>query len=388
MKRPKVTSLYEAFFSGGARKQHTAVKLGLREQGYPQSALAINDEVFRENTLQLMHENSCYRQLTAADIAVTSLGRKAKGEVDYTPFTDDEMALFRRSTQDAQVIMSVKEQPLRLVTQAEELDIPVIVELHRSDPEHQGQSLNDLWLAIAMGRVAGLVATSESAKEAYAAIGIPEEMIHTIKNGIDLGRFIPSPERRADLRQSLAVNADDPVVAYAARFDPMKDVPLFLDSAREYLGEEETAHILMCGAGMTLDNPQMQQTLRKAFYDAPKLKERVHLLGIRHDMENIYAAADIVSSTSLYGETYPLCLMEGLAAGAVPVATKAGDTPEIVGEGRGILTNRDPRAIAAAWQHAYDNRHEFLAAIRTTRHRFGRDRMIRAYADVVDRYAL
>jgi glycosyltransferase involved in cell wall biosynthesis len=387
--RPRVASLYEGFFSGGARILHTDVAVGLQERGYEQSVLAINNRTFRENTDQPMETDRSYQRLTAVGVVISSLKRRASGNVDYSPFTADELADAAEQLESADIIMSVKEQPLRLINQFEEqFNTPVLVGLHRSDPENQGPSLDHLRLAIEMGRVVGLVATAESAREAYVAQGVPDDMIHVIRNGIDLDRFRPlSSGDRTHIREGLAIDDNVPVVTLVARFDPMKDVPLFLRSARAYLEDNSTAAILMCGAGMTEGNPQLVELLREVFNGASDLRRSIQLLGIRADMESLYAMSDVTASTSLYGETFPLSLAEGLACHAVPVATNVGDTLAIVGGGRGILTTRNPRDIAEAWHDAYERRPEFLAAIAETRDQFGRENMIDQYSEIIDRYA-
>ena len=389
MGKPEIVSIYEGFFSGGARILHTDVALGLHERGYAQSVAAINSETFRENTSQRMETDPSYRRLRDADITVASLGRRAIGnEIDYTPFTKSELDTFTRQAETSDIIFSVKEQPLRLINQIDSLDQSVIVGLHRSDPEHQGRSLDDLHVAIRMGRVGCLIATADASKAAYVDVGIPPELIHVVRNGIDLERFSPSNDKRALTRERLGISPDNPVVAFAARFDTMKDVPLFLESARLYLEENPSATMLMCGAGMTRDNTQVQQALDKAFAGAYDLRSQLRLLGIRCDMEAIYSASDVVASTSRFGETYPLCLIEGLACGAVPVATEVGDSEHIVSEGRGLLTSRDPFVIADAWQKAYENRPVFLEAIRATRNNFSRHHMVDEYSRIIDQYAV
>ncbi len=52
-----------------------------------------------------------------------------------------------------------------------------------------------------------------------------------IPNGVDLGRFRPV-RKRGPLRRSLGVPAKAKVVAFAARYDRMKHVSLFLRSAQ------------------------------------------------------------------------------------------------------------------------------------------------------------
>jgi len=137
---------------------------------------------------------------------------------------------------------------------------------------------------------------------------------------------------------------------------------------------------------MTEDNPQLAEVFDEVFNGASDLRSSIRLLGIRTDVESIYAASDVVASTSRYGETSPLTLMEGLACHAVPVATDVGDTAVIVGGGRGILTTRDPEDIARAWHDACERRPEFLAAIAKTRDQFGHEKMIDAYSEVIDHY--
>jgi len=162
----------------------------------------------------------------------------------------------------------------------------------------------------------------------------------------------------------------------------MKDIPLFLASVREYLGADPEAQVIACGAGMNPDNPALQKDIDAAFDGWSRLLSRLHLLGIRRDVECIYNAGDIVALTSKYGETRPLCLIEGLACGAVPVATDVGDSLEIVAAGRGLATSRNPADIADAWRRAYVDRATHKKAIRDTRQSFGGQAMVDAYGRV------
>src|SRR5262245_699105 len=111
-----VLSVYEGFFSGGARILHTDVVLGLQEGGQHHRVLSLHGEVLREATRQPMEDDACYRSLTAADVEVTSLGRTfgLPGGVTADPaqFTGPELATTARAMADADVILSLKEQPL------------------------------------------------------------------------------------------------------------------------------------------------------------------------------------------------------------------------------------------------------------------------------------
>jgi glycosyltransferase involved in cell wall biosynthesis len=378
-------SLYEGFFSGGARILHSNVLLGLQEMGQAHSVLSIHDQVYREDTVQPMENDACYRALTEAGVAISSLGRRFIGQQpDNTSFTDKELEAYRLMACESGLVLSLKEQPLRLARQAGRIGRPIIACLHRSDPENQGSALDHLRHGVTSGDIAACTISAHTAKNAYVAAGIPEGKIHVVTNGIDLTRFQPSAKNRERMRQELDIPPNSSVVAFAARFDGMKDVPLFMRTAKIYLDQEPDGHIIMCGAGMRIQNAALVELLwREIRVDQLK---RMHLLGIRHDMEAVYAAADVISSTSAHGETYPLALLEGMSCGAIPVSTDVGDTKFML-DGFGIITTRQPEQIAQAWQHAISRRQDF-ALTPGDLMRFGHDAMVTSYAEIFDAYAI
>jgi glycosyltransferase involved in cell wall biosynthesis len=375
----RVLSIYEGFFSGGARILHSDVLSGLHgRRGQQHSLLSIHSEVRREATYQPMHEDACYRRLTAQGLAVDTLGR---GADERAPYSACEIARFTELAAQTDVILTLKEQPLGLVNRADLEGRPVIACLHRSDPENQGRAFQDLREAAYGGHLAAAVCCAESTRDAYAAAGIPEELLHVIPNGVDLRRFKPSRRNRASVRASLGIPADAPVVVFAARYDKMKNVPLFLAAARELLDLRPDAHVMLCGAGMTRLNQGLLQDLALLGLEG-EVARRVHLLGVRHDPEAIYAAADVVALTSAFGEAAPLCLIEGMLCGAVPVATDVGDSASIVA-GHGLIAEPEPAAVAQAWTEALGQHAHFFQAMTRNRYKFSRTRMIMSYGSLI-----
>jgi len=69
---------------------------------------------------------------------------------------------------------------------------------------------------------------------------------------------------------------------------------------------------------------------------------------LRKDIARLYAAADIVVSSSAFGEGFSNAIAEGMSSGLVPVVTDVGDARVIVGNTGRIVPPADPYVLAAA----------------------------------------
>lgn len=77
---PRVLSVYEGFFAGGAQVLHTGVVRALQATtGQHHRVLSLTDRSVRENTVQLAQGDASYRSLVRAGVPVTAL-RRGSGE--------------------------------------------------------------------------------------------------------------------------------------------------------------------------------------------------------------------------------------------------------------------------------------------------------------------
>ncbi len=382
-KKLRILSVYEGFFSGGARILHTDVILGLQQLGHQNTVLSINSHVFRENTEQPMYGDKCYKKLVENGIPVKTIGRRGNAEIDTSAFLDHELQILKDEVAKADVILTLKEQPLRLLKQ---IDVrkPVIACLHRSDPENQGVALSDLIEGVNKQIVNASILCARTARDAYAEAGVTRDAMKVVINGVDLSAFKHLEKDRKSIRGEYDITRGAPVIVFAARFDHMKNVKLFVKAARMFLYENPKAHIFMCGTGMDTQNAELNKILKYNFLGVESMLKRVHLLGVRLDMPKIYSAADIVSSTSSFGEAYPLCLLEGMACRTIPVTTNVGDTKYMLqAEKLGILTKEDPRSVADAWHLAHAKRNLYRSNIIKVRASFDRKYMVERYERVI-----
>jgi glycosyltransferase involved in cell wall biosynthesis len=377
---PRVVSVYEGFFSGGARTLHNAVVRNLDATTSQRHAvLSLTDRSVREATTQAASDDVGYRRLVAAGIPVSVLGR-----VSSQRLRPGHRAALERAVLGADVVLSLKEQPLAALASIGTAGRPVVTCLHRSDPEHQGAGLDALVALVDQGVVTTAVCCAYSTQAAYhAATGIPLDRLPVIPNGVDLHRFRPDVEQRVTVRRRLGAVDDAPVVLLSARFDPMKDVALFVRAAARFVAAYPRAHLVLCGAGMAATNPALVDLLDEALGGWADAREQVHLLGIREDMPQLYNAADLVVLTSAYGEAAPLSLLEGMACGAVPVTTDVGDAAIMVGDRR-LVTGREPAEVALAWSAAFEQREQHAERILRRRQRLSEQLTFDAYAALLN----
>ncbi len=174
----------------------------------------------------------------------------------------------------------------------------------------------------------GIIANSFAGMKVHKDLGYASENFFVIPNGVDAERFSPDARLREEVRRELDIPEDAFAVAMVARRDPMKDHETFIRAIDQIPG----AIGVLPGKG-TDELP-----------DQPNLRR----LGVREDIERIYAACDIVCLCSAFGEGFPNVLVEGMAAGLAPVATDVGDCARIVGDVGEIVPPRDVEAFAGA----------------------------------------
>lgn len=158
----------------------------------------------------------------------------------------------------------------------------------------------------------------------------------------------PAPLQRNTGRHELQLPQGKIILMAAARLDdPVKGLPLAVDALNRLADMHPNRPVTAIFAGAMRD-PNALSQLR-----LPHI-----CLGPVHDqaqMAALYANADVVLSSSHY-ETLPTTLIEGQAAGAVPVAFDQGGQPDIITHGTtGFLAPyADTGALARHIAHALD----------------------------------
>jgi glycosyltransferase involved in cell wall biosynthesis len=202
-----------------------------------------------------------------------------------------------------------------------------------------------------------VIANSMAGVKFHDERGFHPRRVEVILNGIDTQKFRPDAQARAALRAEFGIPADAVVAIHAARVDPMKDHSALLAA----MAAVPQLHGLLVGAGT----------------EALTVPDNVYAIGLRHDLPRLYAAADIVVSSSAFGEGFSNVVAEGMSAGLIPVATDVGDAREIIGDTGDVVAPGDRAALAGA-----------LAAVTGCPAEERRARGMRSRARIVERFPL
>ena len=161
-------------------------------------------------------------------------------------------------------------------------------------------------------------------------IGRREDYV-VIRSGIELERFGHPDIPREEVRRSLGIPVDAPVVGTVTRLSPQKAPLDFVRAAARVLTSRPDAWFVMVGDGDL--RPEVEALAREL-----GVQDRLVLTGLRSDVHNLMAAFDLFALTSLW-EGLPRVLPQAMASGLPVVATAVDGSAEVVEPGvTGFLT--------------------------------------------------
>ena len=218
-------------------------------------------------------------------------------------------------------------------------------------------SLNARWEKVAYHRAKTVVAVSEPIRDELVGLGVPDERVRVITNGVDLREFSPGTVDRREMGLPEGV----PLALFVGDIrTPRKNLDTVLGALKAVSG----LHLAVVGAADGSPYPRLAARLG--------LLPRVHFLGYRRDLPRLMRAADMFVFPSRY-EALPLVLLEAMASGLPIVTAVTAGAVGLVNEECGVVLD-DPNDTAA-----------LTAALELlTRHEAIRNRMGRAARTVAE----
>jgi len=230
--------------------------------------------------------------------------------------------------------------------------VPAIVETpHIREHWRQGFIKGSFWPDRLIGRFLSAYIAVSHANSEYLINEkrLPAKKVHVVCNGIAVERFDPSRKSPSELRHSLKLERDDPVVVVLGRLEPQKGHAVLLNAWHSVVRRFPGANLVCVGTG------SLRAKLEKLATDL-EIGTSVHFVGHQANIPDWLALADFSVLPSFY-EGLPLVAIESLAAGRAVVATEIDGTSEVVlNEQTGLLVPPGkPEPLCAAISRLLEN---------------------------------
>ena len=172
------------------------------------------------------------------------------------------------------------------------------------------------------------VAITEGLKSALKnQLGIPEQLIRVIENGVDLETFKKTPESALTARESLKLPNNKQLIAFIGRLSEEKGISRFVRIAK-HLSESDSYNkrlFLIVG-----DGPLKTQT--ESQIQSLQIAHKVKMMGPRDDIPEILQAVTMLIAPSQF-EGLPILGLEAMATEVPILASKVVGWSHLLSDG-------------------------------------------------------
>jgi len=222
------------------------------------------------------------------------------------------------------------------------------------------------------------------AQYALQELKIPSQKIEIIYNAIDVRQFTETHNQsiiRKKKRTELGIPENIQMIMTIGRITRQKGHIYLIDAMKEVV--KNFPNVCLCIVGDYTCDPDVTNELKRKVKESG-LKEKVIWTGVRTDIPELLASADIFVLPSLW-EGLPVTLLEAMASRIPVVATAVGSNPEIIrhGENGFLVPPANPSTLAKCiLELLKDKKKAQLLAeegYKTIQERFTIERMVKEY---------
>ncbi len=220
---------------------------------------------------------------------------------------------------------------------ANKYGVPYVVQAHGSlETFYQKGKIKQVFTTIWGNRIAKhasrLIALSDKEVEQYKRMGVSEEKVEIVPNGVDLSEFADLPARGSFRRKYSMVEENDNLILYLGRINRGKGIDLLVRAFARLSRELDNVKLAIVGP----DDGYLF-TLRKLIGDLGINQDRILLTGPMYGKDKLeaYVDADVLALPCAF-EPFGLVLLEACACGTPVVFSKDCGVANVL-NGRGGL---------------------------------------------------
>nr|WP_319374726.1 glycosyltransferase [uncultured Methanobacterium sp.] len=206
---------------------------------------------------------------------------------------------------------------------AKKYDIPYIIQAHGSIMPHYQNSLfkkffDKLWGYNILNDAARIIALNETELEQYQLMGVPQDKIVILPNGINLTEYENLPPR-GQFKYKHNIKADAKIILYLGRLNRTKGIDNLVKAFPEILNQYKKVKLIIAGP-----NDGFYDYLYDLINDL-SMHDKILLVGPLYDNDKLeaYVDADVFVTPKFSG--FPLTFLEACACGTPIVTTDEGD---------------------------------------------------------------
>jgi glycosyltransferase involved in cell wall biosynthesis len=214
---------------------------------------------------------------------------------------------------------------------AKKHNIPYIVQAHGSLPYLNQKQLIKKSIDSIIGYrllqdASRVIALHKTEADQYKKMGVAENKIEIIPNGIDLSEYESLPER-GQFRNKYHIRNNEKIILYLGRIHKIKGIDLLINAYSKLVKDIEETKLVIVGP----DDGFLSELKKQA--TELGMEGKVLFTGslFDHDKLSAYVDADVFVLPSYY-DCYPVTVLEAMACGTPVIITKNTGIVDVVNE--------------------------------------------------------
>lgn len=208
--------------------------------------------------------------------------------------------------------------------------VPYILQAHGSLPRSIGAWRKLKWIYDVLfgyrllSDASKVIALSRIEAERYRGMGVPEEKVAVIPNGIDLSEYVDLPPK-GSFKKKFSIDEKEKIILYLGRIHRIKGIDILLKAFAAVIGKLGDVKLVVAGP----DDGYLREL--QALTKALKIEDNVLIPGPLYSRSKLeaYVDADVYVLPSRY-ETFPMGLLEAYSCGKPVIASRVGGLKDLV----------------------------------------------------------